>query len=123
MVMVLEQLIVQEIARIGRLRAPNEACGLLLPYPVHGVQILELPNRAKKPHDSFEMRGQDMLLALEQAFRGDFPESLVDSLTAWHTHPAGHVGPSKFDLDNRPARLNSLVISLHEEGPPKATWF
>jgi proteasome lid subunit RPN8/RPN11 len=124
MVMVLEQQMVEGIAAIGRERAPTEACGLLLPMAVNGVQIIELPNRSKKPRDSFEMSGQDMILALEQVFRGDFPEELVPGLTAWHTHPAGHVGPSRFDLKNKPARINSLVVTLFDNGkPPLATWF
>lgn len=123
MVMVLEQQLVSQIAQIGHQRAPAEACGLLLPMPVYGIQIIELPNRAKKPHDSFTMKGEDMLLALEQTFRGDFPEDLIDSLTVWHTHPGGNVGPSRFDLHNKPARLKSLVVTLREGEPPLATWF
>lgn len=123
MVMVLEQKMVNQIANIGRERLPNEACGLLLPFEVHGVQVIELPNRSKKPHDSFEMTGEDMLLSLEQVFQGDFNPDLIPSLTAWHTHPHGNVGPSKYDMENKPAKLLSLVVTLFEDGPPKATWF
>ena len=124
MVMVLEQQMVNRIAQIGRAAAPNEACGLLLPTPINGVQVIELPNRSTEPRDSVEMKGEDMLLALEMVFRGDFPEELIDGLTAWHTHPGGHVGPSKFDLENKPARLKSLVVTLFDDGkPPLATWF
>ena len=123
MVMVLEQKLVNQIARIGKDRLPNEACGLILPYPVKGVQVIELPNRSKKPHDSFEMTGEDMLLSLEQVFQGDFPEHLLPSLTAWHTHPRGHVGPSKFDMENKPAKFKSLVVTLFDDSPPLATWF
>lgn len=124
MVMVLEQEMVNMIAQIGRDRAPTEACGLLLPVEVNGIQVVELPNRAKKPQDSFEMRGSDMILALEQVFRGDFPENLIPSLTAWHTHPGGNVGPSRYDLKNKPANINSLVVTLFNDGrPPLATWF
>lgn len=123
MVMMLEQKMVNAIAHIGRQRLPNEACGLLLPTEINGVQVIELPNRSKTPHDSFEMRGQDMIIALEQAFKGDFPEDLIPGLTAWHTHPHGNVGPSKFDLQNKPANMKSLVVTLVEKGPPLATWF
>lgn len=124
MVMVLEHKLIQQIAAIGESRRPNEACGLMLPVAVNGVQIIEVPNRAKYPKDSFEMRGEDMILALEMTFRGDFPESLIDSLTAWHTHPAGNVGPSRGDLSNKPARLKSLVVTIFDDGkPPLATWF
>ena len=123
MVMVLEQRMVNQIANIGRERLPNEACGLLLPYEVNGTQIIELPNRSKTPHDSFEMLGEDMLLALEQVFRKDFPKELIPGLTAWHTHPKGNLGPSKFDLENKPANFGSLVVTLFEDSPPKATWY
>lgn len=124
MVMVLEQKLVQEIARIGRLRAPNEACGLMLPTEVNGVQVIELPNRAKKPLNDFVMTGSDMILALEQVFRGDFSEDLIPSLTAWHTHPRGNVGPSKEDMHHKPAHIKSLVVTIHPDGkPPQATWF
>lgn len=124
MVMVLEQKMVNRIAQIGRSRKPNEACGLLLPTPIKGVQVIELPNRSLTPHDSFEMKGDDMILALEMLFQGDFPEDLIPGLTAWHTHPEGHVGPSKFDLHNKPANIKSLVVTLFDNGKaPLATWF
>ena len=123
MVMILDKKLVTEIARIGEERRPNEACGLLLPTPIRGVQVIELPNRSKTPHDSFEMLGSDMLLALEMTFQGDFPEGLVPSITAWHTHPEGHVGPSPFDLHNKPANIKSLVVTLRENDEPLATWY
>lgn len=123
MVMVLEQKLVTQIADIGKKRLPNEACGLMLPHPVNGVQIIELPNRSKTPQDSFTMLGEDMLLSLEQVFRGDFPQELIPGLTAWHTHPKGNLGPSKFDMDNKPAKLKSLVVTLAKGSPPQATWY
>lgn len=124
MVMVLEEKLIWQIADIGRASYPNEACGLLLPTPIHGVQVIELPNRAEKPRHEFEMHGKDMILALEQTFRGDFPEELIPSLTAWHTHPRGNVGPSPEDMHNKPAHLKSLVVTLFDdEKPPLATWF
>jgi proteasome lid subunit RPN8/RPN11 len=123
MVLVLEQMIVQEIARIGRLRAPNEACGLLLPIPYRGRQVWEMPNRSMKPHDSFEMHGTDMLLALEGFFPAEPTAEWLSGITAWHTHPQGNVGPSRNDLQNKPAYIRSLVVSIPEKGPPLATWF
>lgn len=123
MVMILEKKLVDEIAGIGVKRLPNEACGILLPTPIRGVQVIELPNRSATPHDSFEMLGSDMLLALEMVMQGDFPEELIPSLTAWHTHPHGNVGPSRFDMDNRPANLKSLVVTLRDKEGPLATWY
>jgi proteasome lid subunit RPN8/RPN11 len=127
MVSVLEVEMVEEIAKIGRLRKPAEACGLLLPIPIKGKQIIELPNRAKKSHDTFEMLGKDMMIALEQLEPDlDKLEKMINDggLTAWHTHPAGNVGPSKFDLKYKPPKLKSLVVTLFEDGRrPLATWY
>lgn len=123
MVMVLEDRLVREIARIGRDRVPCEACGLLLPYRVNGVQVLEMPNRSRMPHDSFEMHGEDMVIALETVFRGEIPDEIIPELTAWHTHPRGNVGPSRADLENRPKHLKSLVVTLVDGADPLATWF
>jgi proteasome lid subunit RPN8/RPN11 len=124
MVMVLEVQMVEEIATIGRLRAPTEACGLLLPFPLGGRSVWEVPNRSKTPHDSFHMRGQDMAIILENLFPdGEVPEEVLGGLTAWHTHPSGNVGPSWFDLHNKPANIRSLVVSLDPMGVPTPTWY
>lgn len=123
MVMILEPKVVETIAHIGMERLPNEACGILLPTPINGRQVIELPNRSLTPHDSFEMKGEDMLLALEMIFQGDFPAHLIPAITAWHTHPNGNLGPSRFDLHNKPANIKSLVVTLTKDGGAKATWY
>lgn len=125
MVAVLEVEMVEEITRLGRLRAPNEACGLLFPAPIKGRWVWELPNRSLTPHDSFEMHGEDMMILLETALDGDHEliRKMVPGLTAWHTHPGGNVGPSLFDLRNKPANLKSLVVSLSPSGQGLATWY
>lgn len=117
--MVLEVEMVQEIARIGRLRAPSEACGILLPYPVRGRYIWEMPNRSDTPHDSFIMNGEDIVMTLEQTFYPNpVPDDIVEQLIAWHTHPQGNVGPSAFDLQSKPPKLKCLVVSLGQNGEP-----
>jgi proteasome lid subunit RPN8/RPN11 len=123
MVMVLEQKMINQIARIGKERMPNEACGLLLPMAIAGRQVIELPNRSKTPRDSFEMRGEDMVLALEMLLQGPVPENMIPSLTAWHTHPGGNVGPSRADMKQKPAHMSSLVVAIYEDKPPVAAWF
>lgn len=53
-------------------------------------------------------------------------EKMIDegSITAWHTHPSGNVGPSEFDLKYKPPKLRSLVVTLFEDGKsPLATWY
>lgn len=121
MVMVLEQPVVEEIARIGRERMPNEACGILLPVPHRGHTVFELPNRSKMPADSFELWGTDIMLQLE-AFGEEYCEDIED-LTIWHTHPRANVGPSRADMENKPEVFTHLVVAIAEEGPPVATWF
>ena len=126
MLMVLEAELVEAIAVIGRYRSPAEACGLLLPVIVKGRQVLELPNRSKQPLDSFEMLGSDMMMELEKLLPWEMLEKMVEdgSITAWHTHPSGNVGPSRFDLKNKAPKLNNLVVTLFEDGKrPLATWY
>jgi proteasome lid subunit RPN8/RPN11 len=124
MVMVLEDRMVQEIARIGRRRAPAEACGLILPHLVNNKQIIELPNRAIEADHEFELWGEDIALIVEelqeyQTITGQF----LRETAIWHTHPRGNLGPSKFDRDNKPPEFQSLVVTLFEDGTAKGTWF
>jgi proteasome lid subunit RPN8/RPN11 len=114
---VLDRHVVEEIARVGRARVPNEACGLLLPTPHKAKRIWEMPNRSKYPRDSFEMHGSDMAISLED-WDGDFEDIVI-----WHTHPGGNVGPSRYDIENRVEKLANLVVSIPEKGKPLATWF
>ena len=123
MVMVLEQEMINTIAQIGRANSPNEACGLLLPTPIRGVQVIELPNHSENPEDSFELHGTEMMAALEQVL-GTVTEEMIPGLTVWHTHPSGGVGPSRMDLRNKAAYMNNLVVTLFNDGKqPLATWF
>ena len=118
---VLEQHIVDEIARIGVERAPSEACGILLPFPWNGKQIYELPNRAEKHHDMFTLYGDDIVFTI-QDWVDHHPEATWDQISVWHTHPAGQVGPSETDLKERSEHCGNLVVTLTED-KPIATWF
>lgn len=123
MVMVLERFLVEEMASIGRDRSPSEAAGVLLPFPFRGRQIIELPNRSLTPHDHFEMRGEDLVLALEEFASVHTSPKVWNELVLWHTHPSGNVGPSKYDLQHKMPNLRHLVVSLPEEGEALATWY
>jgi len=94
----------------------TELCGVLVPTLLHGSHIVMLPNRSKFPHSAFEIRGEDLRLALEQWLE-DNDSSLWTQVVFWHTHPGGGVGPSTVDLKNKPKGANSLVIALTKEGP------
>lgn len=126
MTMVLEVQIVEAIAQLGRLRQPAEACGLLLPTPVKGKQVIEIPNRAKRSHDTFEMAGADMMMELEKLMSWESIETLLQKkdITAWHTHPSGGLGPSSMDLKYKAPNMRNLVVTLFEDGKrPLATWY
>lgn len=127
--LVLEEKLVSRIADIGKSRSPNEACGIMLPTEINGVQVIELENLSDSPHDSFEVHGDSILDAVLQVVPDllDWPnaqaKTFLQDLTVWHTHPKGNVGPSRFDLKNKPANLHSLVVSLDPLGGHLATWF
>lgn len=110
-----------EIYRIGLLRAPSEACGLLLEIPFttslgKTSRVLEIPNRSLRPHDSYVMESDDLKLAMDGK-----PDQ---NAAAWHTHPGGLVGPSTKDMRTRAdlADIPMLVVALTQEGPV-AAWF
>lgn len=115
--------ILAEIERIGRRRAPSEACGLVLPLPGDtsrrsgiAARVIELPNRSMSPRDEYELRGSDIELALEHWMgRDDVTQDHVDSMVVWHTHPNGQVGPSRGDLDYKPGGLSMIVVTLLPE--------
>lgn len=123
MVRVLEKSMVQEIERIGQLRYPNEACGLLLSEPYRGKWIWEMPNRSSTPSDSFTLSGQDIMIALEEYLPAQLTEEFLQTLTVWHTHPGGNLGPSASDLKCKPKHFKNLVVTLYEDAPAKPTWF
>lgn len=112
--------IMGEIIRIGNLRLPNEACGVIIPTPFKGQQVFEMPNRSKLPAESFVMHSEDITLTIMD-WAADNPDAVWEKMVIWHTHPSGGVGPSKNDLDNRIEHCGNLVVSLGEQ--PKATWF
>jgi proteasome lid subunit RPN8/RPN11 len=106
------------IAEIGHYRKPLEACGVLLDDPHRGDRVFELPNRVLDRQDEFAMKGEDLIMVL-QGYAGG-PETM----TIWHTHPGGQLGPSSADLQERPGELSYLVVTLYEDPrDAKATWY
>lgn len=109
-----------EIEKLGKLRAPNEACGILLDIPRRKADgstsaIIELPNRSMA-EGSYRIDPVDIQLALENLEE-------VEDVALWHTHPSGFVGPSKGDMENRPdPNIYMVVVALTDLGPV-ATWF
>lgn len=92
--------------------APREAVGLLLA----SGQVVALPNHAAEPSRSFRIVQQDIFDSLREA--GIRPEAAEpNTITLWHSHPSGGVGPSRTDLKNRVPHLHHLVVTLTEDEP------
>ena len=121
---VLEPETIQEIARIGHDRKPAEACGIVLPTPLRGRRVWEVPNRSMKPQTSFEISSEDLRILIQDWL--DVPENrpMLPDAVIWHTHPGGGLGPSKYDMRYRFPHLNNLVVTLGERPEDaKPTWF
>jgi proteasome lid subunit RPN8/RPN11 len=99
--------VVPKIIELGMAKMPYEACGVVIPDldtpPDQWVR--ELCNRSPDPLNSYKIDPQtvaDILLNPQ----------VWDDVLIWHTHPSGHVGPSKDDMRQRDPRLKYLVVSL-----------
>lgn len=111
---------VEEIHRIGLARAPSEACGVLLPTPLRGRRVWEMPNRSSTPHDAFAMMAQDVLVELGGWIEDNEP--LWGEMIYWHTHPAGNAAPSRADVEHRLGEIHNLLVALTDHGPAPC-WF
>jgi proteasome lid subunit RPN8/RPN11 len=100
-------IIVPKIVEFGMMRLPYEACGVVIPdlnYPAD-QWVHELVNRSSDPLNSYKIDPETIAGLLVD------PEVWEDVLI-WHTHPSGHVGPSKGDMEGRDPRLKYLVVAL-----------
>jgi len=105
-----------EIGRLGNKAFPNEACGVILPIPWCGNQVIGLPNLAEDPTSHFQLNG----LVIHKAIEGwlDIAEPMdLSNIIIWHTHPKGNIGPSIPDIRNKLDGVYYLVVALTEEGP------
>lgn len=118
---IIDPQLLEEIVAIGRERLPNEACGVIIPERWHGRQVFEMPNRSLQPRDHFDMRSEDIGIALQDWVNDRRGAVAWEQLTLWHTHPSGLAGPSKEDMAHRVPNCGNLIIALGDD--PKATWF
>jgi proteasome lid subunit RPN8/RPN11 len=101
--------VVPKIVEIGLERAPSEACGLVIPNleatPDQWVQ--ELINRSEDPTNSYRFDTSAVRALLTD-------REVWEDVLIWHTHPSGHVGPSRRDMEERHAELKGryLVVAL-----------
>lgn len=107
--------IVATILQTGMERIPNEAGGIIVPTDdmPPSLWVIELKNISPHPHDSFLTD----LGEAEERVRLRLEHSITPAdVWLWHTHPGGHVGPSRMDLENRIPQVNYLVVAL-PDGP------
>lgn len=110
-----------EIEKLGNLRAPIEACGVLLDVawrkPDGNMSwVKELPNRSVDGPGTYRIDAADIRMVLEGLEE-------VEDVAIWHTHPSGYIGPSQDDMRNRPdPNIYMVVIALTDDGPV-ASWF
>lgn len=111
----------EEIERLGHLRAPAEACGLLLPVPLTSRSgetrtVIEMPNRSPRPQDSYYFTTDDVRIELGTWITSQ-PRQVLNDIVVWHTHPGGNIGPSRDDMKQKHNGTTYAVIALTREGP------
>ena len=103
-----------EILEAGFAAYPFETGGILFPRvtSVDGklTWIAVLNNIADFPGKMMEFDRRDFIEAGLQFVQSEDDWS---TLTVWHTHPAGGVGPSRRDMKNRIPQMGNLVIALN----------
>jgi proteasome lid subunit RPN8/RPN11 len=99
--------IVPQIIEIGMAELPKEACGIIIPeLGLPSDQwVRQMANRSPSPETSYAIDPETIAGLLR------YPEAWQDVIV-WHTHPSGHVGPSRDDLKTRREGLRYLVVSL-----------
>lgn len=100
----LEGRVEKELLRLTRLRAPLEAVGLIR----SDGKVIELTNHSSTPEDHFEVKRKEVIEALSG-------EMDTMSVTFWHSHPAGGVGPSRTDMKQKSPFAHHLVVSLVDQ--------
>lgn len=120
LVALLDDVVEYEMTQVAKLRAPSEACGLLVDVPPPGRQsrCIELPNRSLEHHDSALIHTTDIRQALED-WEGRWA-------AIWHSHPSGNIGPSQGDMQCRSKSmpdLGYLVIAIVDDSQAVVTWY
>lgn len=106
---------IQEIAQIGQLRLPSEACGVMIPTPHRGRWVWEMPNRSLEPDAEFVFGIDDVFTELEDWITHN--DDHWNEIIFWHTHPGGRAYPSRADVENRVGDVHNLIVALADTGP------
>lgn len=99
--------VIPRIIELGLEQLPLEACGIVVPDLDRPAAewVTRLENRSPDPTNSYVIDVRTIKQLVSS------PEAYSDVLV-WHTHPSGHVGPSKHDWDNRIPGLRYLVVAM-----------
>lgn len=102
---------VDEIMKLGNQAMPQEACGvLILKFPRHFVR--PLTNTSPTPEKAYEVNNQELVETLVDLIEAENIVFAREDVIIWHTHPSGHVGPSRGDIAAKEPTLNYLVVAL-----------
>lgn len=99
-------------------KLPEEAVGLLWEQPGVGVGVIALDNISEDPEHSYAISTAEMIRAFEVESGRDILSAISEgcSLTLWHSHPSGQVGPSRGDMREKLEGLQYMVVSVTEQG-------
>jgi proteasome lid subunit RPN8/RPN11 len=99
--------VIPRIIEIGMQRIPNEACGLVIPnFDIPPDQwVHELTNRSPDPTNSYDLDPRTVASLIED-------REVWGDILVWHTHPSGHIGPSRRDWEHRITGVKYLVVAL-----------
>lgn len=107
---------VEEVARYGTIRKPNEACGLIV-----AERVVELRNASEEDRTwNYRLGTAGSIVNQLRQVRVDLSEYLRGGCIVWHTHPNGLVGPSAGDMEHRIEGVEYLVVALTNDGPMAA---
>lgn len=115
MIHLIEGQLLKELRRLSREAYPEEAVGLIFP----DERVVSLTNHSPHPRTNFEITKQELLDALEYAEENEWH---IDEVVFWHSHPAGGVGPSRTDIQQKTPLKHHLVVTIAEEDII-STWY
>jgi len=97
---------------------PREAVGLLVEQPGTFAEVIPLTNISEDPEHSYQVEVAEIKRAFASHGGRDILTAISEgcSLTLWHSHPSGQVGPSRGDMRERLEGLQYMVIAVTEAG-------
>ena len=116
----IDDVALKQLQNIAERAMPREAGGFLYPAPWQGQWVAKLTNTAGS-NDTMHF-DRDEFIELGMQYLDAFPQYTWSSLTVWHSHPGGNIGPSRRDMRNRIEQMGNLVVALNN-GEIIPTWY